>query len=77
MPPIVARTGDSTYELRDASGNVIQTYNRPDMWLGVFLEDLIDYIANNVSGNNSAIKALTDVLLLLETGEWGPIEDER
>lgn len=74
LPPTVARTATSTYELRNASGDVIATYDtasmaHPEDWW----EDLIRYIQNNAT---SVAAGIYDLTLLMIQSDW-EIVDER
>lgn len=77
LPPTIARTGQSTYELRDATGAVIATYNQapfdsPDDWWS----DLIQYVLGAVQGGSKTENAVNDISLLSIKEDWNYV-DER
>lgn len=77
LPPTIARTTQTSYELRDATGTVIATYDRAEMHHPAgWWSDLVGYVANNVSGNTKAIDAVHDVTLLTVAQDWSVV-DER
>jgi hypothetical protein len=77
LPPTIARTAQTAYELRTASGSVIATYDQaamehPTGWW----PEIITYVVNTVSGSDKAIQAITDLTLLMIQSDW-TIVDER
>lgn len=73
LPPKIVRvnqTEGSTpddWELQDADGTTIATYNRVGMSIDVWWPDLADHVRSNTSG---ARAALNDVTLLLASRDW-------
>jgi hypothetical protein len=75
LPPTIAQTSESTWELRDSTGSVIATYtgkpfDSPDDWW----QDIITYVFTNTGG--TPLDALNDLTLLIIQQDWESV-DER
>lgn len=76
LPPTIARTGQSSYELRDSTGSVIQTYSQAQMDSPTdWWEDVIAHIIAN-TGKNDVESMVTDLTLLIVKQDWTFV-DER
>lgn len=75
LPPTLARTGQSTYELRDSTGAVIQTYDQvqfdhPSDWWG----DILVYIDENTA-NNDVLGKVHDLSLLIINRDYAYVNE--
>lgn len=77
LPPTIAHVDSDVWELRDATGNVIATYNQTtfesptDWW-----SDIVQYILSETSGRTRMEDAVTDISLLIIREDWEFV-DER